>query len=927
MSRRVSRSCAVSLAAVAVSMGLSTFLPAVASAAPAKSAVVAAGLGADTPGPSTAKLAGNAGFRMRAPSTPAGAAATPHAATPAVVPAQTPAPNPGSDMTFHGGNIMPSPTIFNIYWLPAGQHYESAATTASDNSYRNLLDRWAGDVGGNNFYRIVAQYSGANGAPNNSVAFGGSYTDTTAYPHAGTQADPITDGNIHDAVDRAVTHFGSSRNLNTFYMVYTALGIEECFNATSCTFEPNPGDGAFCAYHTLFSGQTIYAFMGAAGVNRGCGGSTAPNGDAFADNEANVSSHELIEAVTDPELNAWFTGDLSGEIGDLCNQTFGPRNNIGANLFLGGHPYALQQEWSNAVHGCATDVNLAFNNVVPPVDTISKTGPATVVTGQPISYTITVTNPSNTDASTVTTVTDTLPAGVTFVGGSANPAPNSVSPLTWNLGNIGVHDSRTITFQATSNPQSIHNCGNVDYKDELQIASQPTKTSCADTTVNKANTTTSVTSSVNPSVFGQPVTFTATVLPVAPGAGTRTGTVQFFDGATSIGAGTLGAGGMTTLIAPASVISSVGTHPITAQYLGDANFNGSTSGVLNQVVNKAATTTVVSSSANPSVHGQPVTLTATVAAVPPGAGTPTGTVQFFDGATPIGSATLSGGAGSIAAPSSVIDVVATHHITASYSGDGNFLASNSAVFDQVVNKAPTITTLTAVPPGSVGFGHLVTFTATVTVPPPGSGTPTGPVIFTVDGTPVGTVNIDGSGQASISTTSLSPGSHVIGAAYQGDDNFLPSSTTLNYLVTCTVTITGNHPGGVTASGDSTCIVNATIGGSIVVPHGTSLAVEGSTVNGSITAANGPNVVRICGSTVVGGAVTVMGALGIVIVGDPGDANCAVNNISGALTLRNNHNGVEAIGNTVGQLIVSNNSGPGPFPGDVTTISGNIILHP
>jgi uncharacterized repeat protein (TIGR01451 family) len=446
-----------------------------------------------------------------------------------------------------------------------------------------------------------------------------------------------------------------------------------------------------------------------------------------------------------------------------------------------------------------------------------------VVTGQQIGYSISVHNPSNTDASTVTTVTDPLPAGVSFVSGSASPAPNSVSPLTWNLGTIGVHDTRTITFKATSNPQPINNCGTVNYKDELQIAAQTAVVRCAATTVGKA-----------------------------------------------------------------------------------------------------ATTTVVSSSVNPSVFGQPVTLKAKVTANPPGAGTPTGTVQFFDGATPIGSGTLAAGVTTIAVPASVINSVGTHHIAATYSGDGNFLASNSTVFDQVVNKAPTATSLSAVPPGSVGFGHVATFTATVSVPSPGAGAPTGPVVFTVDGTPVGTVNLNASEQASIATASLSPGSHVIGAAYQGDGNFLGSSTTLNYLVTCTVTITGNHPGPVIASGDSTCIVNATVGGSVVVPKGTSLAVENSTIAGSISASNAPNAIRICGATVVGGAVNVIGAQGLVIVGDPGDANCAVNNIGGALQLRDNLHGVEAIGNTVGNLIVANNSGPGPFPGDPTTISGNII---
>ncbi|WP_030355944.1 Ig-like domain-containing protein, partial [Streptomyces scopuliridis] len=112
-------------------------------------------------------------------------------------------------------------------------------------------------------------------------------------------------------------------------------------------------------------------------------------------------------------------------------------------------------------------------------------------------------------------------------------------------------------------------------------------------TVTQAATTTMLTSAPDPSVFGQPKTLTATVTAVPPGAGTPTGTVSFFDGATLLGTATL-TGGVTT-------------------------------------------------SPDPSVFGQPKTLTATVTPVPPGAGTPTGTVSFFDGATLLGTATLSGG--------------------------------------------------------------------------------------------------------------------------------------------------------------------------------------------------------------------------------------------------------------------------------------------
>jgi hypothetical protein len=293
--------------------------------------------------------------------------------------------------------------------------------------------------------------------------------------------------------------------------------------------------------------------------------------------------------------------------------------------------------------------------------------------------------------------------------------------------------------------------------------------------VNKANTTTSVSSNANPSAFGQSVTFTATVSVVSPGAGTPTGTVDFKDGATLIGTGTLSGG--TASVSTSSL--SVGTHTITAVYSGDGNFNGSNGSLSGgQVVNKADTSTTVASNHNPSVFGQSVTFTATVSAVSPGAGTPTGTVDFKDGATTLASGvSLSGGMASFSTSSLS---VATHSITAVYSGDGNFHAtgetpgSTATALSQVVNKADTTTSVTSdVNPSTIG--QTVTFTATVSVVAPGAGTPTGTVDFKDGATLLGTGTVSG-GTASFSTSSLSAGNHSITAVYSGDGNFNGSTS-------------------------------------------------------------------------------------------------------------------------------------------------------
>src|SRR5208283_4507207 len=118
--------------------------------------------------------------------------------------------------------------------------------------------------------------------------------------------------------------------------------------------------------------------------------------------------------------------------------------------------------------------------------------------------------------------------------------------------------------------------------------------------VGKASTTTSLTSSANPSVVGQTVTYTATAAPVAPGSGTPTGTMEFFSGATPITGCTAVAVNGSSTATCAVTYTGPATNSITATYSGDANFSTSTSSALSQVINKASTTTSLSSSVNPS---------------------------------------------------------------------------------------------------------------------------------------------------------------------------------------------------------------------------------------------------------------------------------------------------------------------------------------
>ncbi|HTC93897.1 MAG TPA: Ig-like domain repeat protein, partial [Terriglobales bacterium] len=284
-------------------------------------------------------------------------------------------------------------------------------------------------------------------------------------------------------------------------------------------------------------------------------------------------------------------------------------------------------------------------------------------------------------------------------------------------------------------------------------------------------------SSANPSVFGQPVAFTATLSPAS-----ATGTVQFQDGSTNLGAPVAVSGGTATSVPVSSL--AVGSHSITAVYSGDSSFAAGTSSPLVQNVNQAASATAVSSNSNPSSFGQTVTFTATVSALAPGAGTPSGAVQFQDGGNNLGPAvTLSSGTAALPPTSSL--TVGAHNITAIYMGDGNFTGSTSSSFMQTVNKDASSTSVSSSMNPSTS-GQPVTFTAVVSAVMP--GTPTGAVQFKDGANDLGPQMTLSNGTAALPpTTSLTVGAHSITAVYGGDAIFAGSTSP---VLTQSVTSTG-----------------------------------------------------------------------------------------------------------------------------------------
>jgi uncharacterized repeat protein (TIGR03803 family) len=214
-------------------------------------------------------------------------------------------------------------------------------------------------------------------------------------------------------------------------------------------------------------------------------------------------------------------------------------------------------------------------------------------------------------------------------------------------------------------------------------------------------TTTTLSSSPNPSIYGQAVTFTA-VVSSNLGAPPDGETVSFMNGKTTLGTGTL-SGGSASL---QTSTLKVRTTKVTAVYAGDSNLSGSTSKAVSQVVNKATTTTILASSLDPSNPGQSVTFTARV--TPEFAGTVTGTVTFYDGTTKLKAVSVSGGAAELTTSKLT---AGTHNITASYNGSDSFVSS-SASLTQTVNIVPTLISITIAPVNSLlGVGESEQFIA------------------------------------------------------------------------------------------------------------------------------------------------------------------------------------------------------------------------
>ena len=340
-------------------------------------------------------------------------------------------------------------------------------------------------------------------------------------------------------------------------------------------------------------------------------------------------------------------------------------------------------------------------------------------------------------------------------------------------------------------------------------------------TVSAASTTTTVTSSASPSKSGQSVTFTATVHPQYSGA--PTGTVQFYADGSPIGMASItgGQAAFSTNALP------MGSHTIQADYSGDSSFITSL-GSVNQKVGDAASTVVFTSSLNPAVYGQPVTLTATV--TDSARQTPSGFVVFTEGSTVYGTASLSGGVAQVVLPA--INA-GKHTITAQYSGDASD-NSSKATLVQIIDGVSSSTTVTVDTEPST-YGQTVTFTAVVSSI---SGTPGGTVTFKNGSVVLGTAAIS-AGQATYAISTLSGGAHTITAVYNGSGEYASSTGSVQQVVvpaatTTTLTSSANPA----PNGQNVTFTAVVASAAAAAPTGKVTFKDGKTVLGTASLVNG-----------------------------------------------------------------------------------------
>lgn len=257
-------------------------------------------------------------------------------------------------ISYHGGPIIVNPKVVAIYWSNSTIYAGGPApgTTGAGSADGSLVGHFLRNLGASPYWAINNTYTNSAGSRvAKSLAYTGYWAANVNVPAPGSAPN---DNAIIALLNTGFSTGKLTYNNGTIYAVFTGTGV-------------NLGGGfgsQYCAYHTYYnragSGAVKYA---AQPYNRdflnGCSaqGTLTPNNDPAADAEVNTLAHELEEAATDPQLNAWY--DNQGrENADKCAWTFGTQFTTGngskANMTLGGKNFLIQRNWKKLTNGlCA----------------------------------------------------------------------------------------------------------------------------------------------------------------------------------------------------------------------------------------------------------------------------------------------------------------------------------------------------------------------------------------------------------------------------------------------------------------------------------------------------------------------------------------------------------------------------------------------
>ena len=726
-------------------------------------------------------------------------------------------------------------TVVAAMSLIAGSRYRSVAEAAGTTPSTTSLASGANPNVYGQSVTFTATVTGASGTPTGTVTF---FNGTTAASTKTLASGSATWATTFSVGSASIT---ATFNGNTTYALSTSPAVAQVTNKTptTTTLTPSANPAALGAPVTL-TAFVAAAFPGNGSPSSGTMkffdgvvliGSATPSSGSAAITLANLS-------VGAHPISATFGGSAS----------YNPSTSPGLAFTVGAAPTAtalaatpnpaqvgstvtLMATVTSALGTPSGAVSFLDGRAIIGTATLAG-GQATIATSSLVTgdHSITAAYAGNatfaTSTSVSTIVTVAFGPAVTSTQLTATPKPSTLgAPVTFTatVASASGTPTGTVTFAdgatvlgigtVTGGQASISTAG-LAVGDHVVTASYSGDTAFGSSSsaaltqaVSAAPTATDLVATPNPALLGTTVTFTATV---SAGIGTPTGVVTFSDGVTLLGTGTL-ANGQAAL---ATSVLTLGSHPVTVSYSGDAVFAPSASASV------TATSLTVSPAAT--TYGGSVTFSATVTS---GSGTPSGTVTFRDGVAVIGTTGL------------VIDqasfttnalTAGSHTVTATYDGSVAFGSSTSGSVTESVTAANTVTTVLGAPNPS-SFGSPITFTASVTSP---GGIPAGTVTFLDGPTIVGTAPLS-NGQATLGLSSLATGSHSITATYGTTVDFTTStSAAISQTVIATATATTLSATPNPASTGSAVTITALVTSLGGIPTGAVTFLDGATAIGS-----------------------------------------------------------------------------------------------